>query len=231
MFYENVKTQMGESFDQLIQAYGHKLSDSHRIWHNKNNAVLASLRKKPLNLQVGDVVLIPIPWHVTKKNLGSTARGAYMTAERDGELGERLGWVQTVYQHNQPVLGTAPHCVDGCPADDNLPFYWTATEIAASPNRRKYFEDYSQRSVPSAAQGTTRWRAILSLAVVTQQRVTVWDSLVWGWNMTPANLITIIGPRPASPHESDGHRNLLRTGRGTGPLAFGKAGWVFRGAP
>lgn len=154
-----------------------------------------------------------------------------MIAERDGELGERLTWVQTVYQHNQSILGTTPFCVDGCPADDNAPFYWTAAEIAGSPGLRKRFEDYSQRNPPTAANGTTKWRAVLSLGVVTGRRVTVWNSLVWGWNMTNTNDITPIGPRAATAQEIAGHLNLLRNGRGTGPLTFGKAGWTFRSAP
>lgn len=73
--------------------------------------------------------------------------------------------------------------------------------------------------------------AVLSLAVVTRTRVTVWHSLVWGWDMTPANVITVVGPRTATPNEVAGHLNLLRKGVGTGPVTFGKLGWTFRAAP
>ena len=79
--------------------------------------------------------------------------------------------------------------------------------------------------------GTTKWRAVVSLAVVTKKRVTIWDSLVWGWNMTSAGVVTTVGPRAAMPMERAGHLNLLRSGIGTGPLTFGEAGWTFRSAP
>ena len=121
--------------------------------------------------------------------------------------------------------------MDGCTPDDSLPFYWTDDEIKNDANLRKKFSDYSKRNAPSAAQGTTRWRAVLSLAVCTRKRVTIWNSMVWGWDMTPANAITSIGPRAATRNEIAGHLNLLRKGLGTGPLTFGKDGWMFRCAP
>jgi hypothetical protein len=190
-----------------------------------------TLRLTAANLKAGDTLNIPIPWKVTKKSLTKTAHGATMKAERDGELGKQLSWVQTVYQHNQPVAGTTPYCVDGCPADDDRPFYWTNAEIKADPQLRKKFRDTSGRPAPAAAAGTTMWRAIVSLAVITKHRVTVWNSLVWGWDMTPAGVVTTVGPRAAKPAEFTGHLLLLRKGVGTGPLTFGKAGWKFRSPP
>ncbi len=153
--------------------------------------------------------------------------GASIVLDRNGELGTRLTFVQTVYQANQPVAGTTAFCVDGCPADDDEPFYWTATEIAGDPNLRKRFSDHSARGAPSAAQGTTSWRAVVSLAVVTEKRVTVYQSIVWGWNMTPADVISVVGPREATGHEIMGHINLLRHGKGK-TVDFKAVGWTFR---
>src|SRR3954468_25067750 len=87
---------------------------------------------------------------------------------RTGERGSRLSWVQTVYRHNQPI-GPNPraYCVDACTPDDNLPFYFTNDEIKDEPNPRRHFWDEPNRLAPSAALGTTRWRAITSIAVIT----------------------------------------------------------------
>jgi hypothetical protein len=49
---------------------------------------------------------VPIPWRVVRKALTPDPRGGHMEVDRDGELGKRLTWVQTVFQSNQPVAGT-----------------------------------------------------------------------------------------------------------------------------
>lgn len=230
MFCEDVRIEKGETVAGLAAAYGYKTAEWTKVWGHPRNAPLVARRKVPEQLQIGDVLQVPIPWKVISKVLTKQSRGAEMIAARDGELGTRLTWVQTVYQHNQPVTATTAFCVDGCPADDPLPFYWTEGEIGVDATLRKQFKDYSQRNAPSAALGTTKWRAVLSLAVVTGKRVTVWDSMVWGWDMTPANVITGVGPRAATAPEVGGHLNLLRKGTGTGSVAFGKGGWTFRAA-
>jgi hypothetical protein len=232
MYYEDVKVEKGETVSGLGMAYGYKSTEWRKIWDDPRNMALIAKRKIPEHLQIGDVLMVKIPWKITSKTLTKQADGGLMEAERDGELGKRLTWVQTVYRHNQTIgPNPNPFCVDACTADDDLPFYWTNNEIKNDPNLRKKFRDHSSRSAPTAAMGDTRWRAVLSLAVVTKQRVTIWDSLVWGWDMTPANVVTTVGPRAATALEASGHLNLLRKGIGTGPLTFGKAGWTFRSAP
>lgn len=232
MFYEDVLVVKGETVSGLGMAYGYKASDWRIIWNDPKNVALVSKRKVPEQLGIGDTLCIKIPWKMTSKVMTKQPRGGSMEAERDGEPGKRLTWVQTVYRHNQPIgPNPNPFCVDGCTPDDDLPFYYTETEIKTDPTRLGRFYDYSQRSPPTAAQGTTKWRAVLSLAAVTKLRVTVWGSIVWGWDMTPANAIVTVGPRSATNQEVLGHLNLLRKGSGTGPLTFGKAGWTFREAP
>jgi hypothetical protein len=230
-FLEDYEVKRGDTLWDLSAAYGYKGQDWKKVWNDPSNAALAGRRGAPERIQPGDKLSIPIPWTVITWTLTAETDGGSMIAERDGELGKQLSWVQTVYQHNQPVPHTTPFCVDGCPADDDLPFYWTNDEIKADPTLRKRFSDHSARGAPTAAQGTTRWRAVLSLAVVTKLRVTIWNSLVWGWDMTPANDVSIVGPRNATAVEVTGHLNLLRRGVGTGPLTFGKQGWTFRTAP
>jgi hypothetical protein len=174
---------------------------------------------------------VEIPWKTVTRTLTTHANGATYEATRDGGAGTRLSWVQTVYQSNQPIGGTNTFCVDACPPDDNLPFYWTDAELVAKPERRKKFSDSPSRPAPSAAAGDTKWRAVLSLAVVTGKRITVFDSYVWGFDMTPANAVTTVGPRAATDGEVAGHLNLLKNGVGTGAGSFTVQGWTFRLPP
>ena len=232
MFYEDVVITLGDTIARLGSDYGYRSHDWNFVWQDQKNTSLRAKRNAPINVQPGDVLSIPIPWRVVKKHLTPESDGADIVLERDGGLGRQLSWVQTVYRHNQPVgPNPSPFCVDGCVPDDNLPFYWTDAEVLQNPERRRQFHDYSSRDRPSVAMGTTKWRAVVSLAVVTKKRVTIWNSLVWGWNMTPTGMVTGIGPRAASETECFGHLNLLRNGVGTGPLTFGKAGWTFRSPP
>ena len=152
--------------------------------------------------------------------------------ERNGGRGARLSWVQTVFRHNQP-LGPNPDrfCVDGCTPDDDLPFYWTDAEVAGNPKLRRTFRDSPSRNPPSAAAGTTRWRAIVSACTVTKKRVTVFGSKAWGFNMDPSGTVRQIGPRNAVGEELVGHLRLLRKGVGTSGKAFSEQGWTFREAP
>ncbi len=230
MWYEDARVAAGETMSQLALDYAYKASDWNRIWSDPRNASLVGLRKRPESLQPGDLVRVPIPWTMVTRALTPVPFGVQMEARRNGERGRRLSWVQTVFQDNQPVPGTTVFGVDGLPADDPLPFYFTDAELAGNPEFRRLFRDLPQRPPPSAALGATHWRAIVSLAVVTQQRVTVWDSTVWGFNITPTGATTPYGPRPATHHEVVGHLHLLRIGRGTGPLPFSTMGWTFRAA-
>jgi hypothetical protein len=231
MFYEDVKVARGDTLWKIAEAYAYKGSEWSKIWQDPKNVGLVVKRGLPQKIEPGDDIYVPIPWEIVYQSLSQETDGASMIAERDGELGKRLAWVQTVYQHNQPIGGTLPYCVDGCPADDADPFYWTDAELLAKPERRKKFSDHSSRGAPTTAQGTTRWRAVLSLAVNTNKRVTVWNSVVWGWDMTPKNEVTIVGPRDATAAEVAGHMNLLRKGLGTGPATFMASGWTFRRPP
>jgi hypothetical protein len=232
MFYEDYKIRHNNTISKIGIAYGYKADDWRKLWEDSKNTGLKNSRKIPEHIQPGDTISVPIPWRVVSKTLTNAGDGGRIVVERDGELGTQLTWVQTVYRHNQPIgPNPNPFCVDGCTPDDDLPFYWTNAEIAADPSLRKKFKDHSSRSPPTAAQGTTKWRAVVSLAVVTEKRVTVWNSLVWGWNMQPNGTVTMVGPRAATGSEVGGHLNLLRKGVGTGPLTFGKAGWIFRTPP
>ena len=231
MFYEDYEVKRGDTLWGLAVAYGYKGEQWKKIWGDPKNLGLTTRRSAPERIQPGDKINIPLPWTVVSQSLTNMGDGALMEAERDGELGKQLTWVQTVYRHNQPIgPNPNPFCVDACTPDDNLPFYWTNAEIKADANLRKKFSDHSSRNAPTAAMGTTKWRAVVSLAVVTEKRVTIWNSTVWGWDMTPANAVTTVGPRTATGYEISGHLNLLRKGVGTGPLTFAKLGWTFREA-
>lgn len=229
MFYEDVKISAGETVPAIALAYGH--ADWAKVWNDHRNFSLRKLRGSVGGTRTGDVLMVPIPWKVITKTLTAEAHGVGFEAKRDGERGARLSWVQTVFQSNQVAPGTTTLCVDGCPADDSLPFYWTEPELIADPDRRLKFIDHPSRPAPTVAAGTTKWRAIVSLAVLTGKRVTVFDSWVWGFDLTPANVVTKVGPRVATRAEFGGHLSLLKKGTGTGAGTFTTQGWTFRGAP
>jgi hypothetical protein len=232
MYYEAVTVKKGETISGLGVDYGFKGGDWRKIWEDPKNAALRNNRGVPERLQIGDAVQIPIPWRVIHRHLIAEARGAGFTVTRNGGKGLRLSWVQTVYRANQPIgPNPSPFCVDACTPDDNLPFYWTDAEIKANPDLRKTFQDHPSRPNPTAAIGTTRWRAIVSIAVVTEKRVTVYDSSVWGFDLTPAGTVTKVGPRAPTAVEVSGHLNLLRKGVGTGAGTFKAQGWTFRTPP
>jgi hypothetical protein len=229
VFYEDVSIRRHDTVAGLATAYGH--ADVAAVWDDPRNAALKTLRGAPERVVIGDVVFVPIPWKITREHLVVEPTGVGYDAKRDGGRGKRLSWIQTVFQDNQPAAGTTPFCVDGCPADDDLPFYWTDAELSADPKRRVKFIDHPKRPAPSAAAGTTHWRAIVSLAVVNHKRVTIFNSRVWGFNITPANVITKAGPRDATAFETKGQLDLLKGGIGTGAGNFGSQGWTFRTPP
>jgi hypothetical protein len=261
LYHEDVTVKPSETVSAIGADFGYKLSDWHQIWDDPKNHPLVRIRRRPEHLQVGDVLWVKIPWHTTTHALTTDATGASFLLQRNGGPGRRMSWVQTVYRHNQPIgPNPNPFCVDACTPDDDLPFYWTDAEIASPPvwvqgfsgdpsvNLSKTFADRPSRSAPTAAMGTTKWRAVTSIAVVTEKRVTVYDSWVWGFDLTPAGVSTKVGPRPATHHERAGHLKLLKDGLGAwiidvtilgfhvhknlvNPFSFGALGWTFRSPP
>lgn len=231
MFLESVTVGGGENLLTLLRAYGHKTADASATWGLPANADLAR-RGDSSKLAAGDTIQIPIPWKVKTPAIHPIAGGARIDIWRTGERGTRLSWVQTVYRHNQPI-GPNPraYCVDACTPDDNLPFYFTNDEIKDEPNLRRHFWDEPNRLAPSAILGTTRWRAITSIAVITGKRVTVFDSTTWGFNLTTGGIVRIVGPRTASGPETNGHLALLASGLGTRGVPFSREGWTFRLPP
>ncbi len=231
MFYEDVVIRRGDTVSGLGAAYGHPVANWRTIWDDSENYALRLTRGVPEQIQPGDTLMIPIPWAYTNKVLTVEARGVGLEARRSGGRGTRLNWVQTVYQSNQPIGTTTTHCVDACPANDADPYYYTAAQFTTWPEWRVQFSDHPTRDAPTAAQGTTAWRAVVSMCTVTGQRITVYNSLTWGFDMTSANVITRLGPRNATSTEVRGHLNLLRNGVGTGTGTFASRGWNFRKPP
>jgi hypothetical protein len=231
MYYEDVKIKPGDTISELIEKYGHKGSKWPGIWDDPKNSALKAKRGKPERIQAGDVFNIPIPWKITSKSVAVIAaeKRVKCSAERDGVRGTQLGWVQTVDQSNQAIGGTDQQCVDACPPDDADPFYWTSAELVNNPDLHKTFSDKPFRNPPSGAQGTTKWRAILSFVVFTEKRVTIMESFLWGFDLTPAGVLTAVTPRAITAAEETAHLALLAAGTGTGG-AFSGAGWTFRKA-
>ena len=231
MFYEDVKIKPGDTIARLTVNYGHPVSKWQSIWQDAKNTALLNQRGKPEAIRAGDILNIPIPWKMIGKSVSKLpgVTKVKCVVNRDGGKGTQIRWVQTVDQSNQPIGATSQQCVDACPPDDADPFYWTSAELAADPALRNQFSDVPSRPAPTVLQGTTKWRAVLSLVVVTDKRVTLLESIFWGFDLTPANVILAIGPRNATPAEVTAHLNLLATGVGTGGQ-FSTAGWTFRKA-
>lgn len=242
MHYEEVAFKKGETLWGLVNAYGHANTDWSNIWCDAKNAALKAQRGEPRRIQVGDVIQIPIGWtmlNTTMRNSQNNDRVVFVASRTGGE-GERLRWAQTVDRHNQP-FGQAPYgapryVVDpSSPPDDNLPFYFTDSELTADSNLRRRFVDAPYRNAPSAALGTTEWRAMLSIAVQTDRRVTLLDTRLWGFDKAPGGALTQIPARKANAAERQNHLALMQSGFGLGPnnargtkADFKDMGWTFR---
>lgn len=261
MYHEDVKIRSGDTVSRIGMEYGYKVAEWHKIWEDPRNHELVRRRRTPTHIQPNDVLWVKIPWHTTLRRVTAHARGASFLLQRNGDPGRRMSWVQTVYRHNQPIgPNPNPFCVDACTPDDDLPFYWTDAEIASPPqwvkdfsgdpsvNLSTTFADQSSRDAPTAVMGTTKWRAVTSIAVINDKRVTVFDSWVWGFDRPTAGAPTSVGPRAATVLERTGHLKLLREGLGAwiidvtlfgihvsktlvNPFSFGALGWTFRSPP
>ena len=240
MYYEDVEIKKGDTLSELVYAYGYKGSDWITVWNDAKNSKLKALRKRPELIQPNDIVYIPIPWTIktTTMVFDAAKTKVQFQATRDGLQGSRLRWVQTVDRGNQP-FGNAPYgaprfVVDpSSPPDDNQPFYYTDTELTADPKRRTTFSDAPFRHPPLKAKGTTEWRAMLSIGVVTDKRVTVLDTHYWGFDKDPKGVVTKVPAKKATQAEVDDHLALLKDGFGLKDLPGTKAyfkdmGWTFR---
>jgi hypothetical protein len=223
----DVKIHSGETLSGLVMDYGHHVGKWSEVWNAAENESLRSKRGTPNRIVTGDHVKIPIPWKITYKTLSplpSDPNLYKIIAKRDGEQGKRLWWVQTVFGDNQPKFGPYPYSVD-LPTDDDLPYYWTEAEVGTDATRRKYFEDVPNRGAPK--DRTTNWRAVLSIGVVADKTVTVYNSIVWGVDFGKDGVNSPYRPRPATSFEVKGHVNVLRNGRGK-TQTFKAGGWTFK---
>jgi len=146
-------------------------------------------------------------------------------------------WVQTIDQGNQtneiftdkdksfsPPRFTKQKCVDPCPANDNEPYY-----VPGHNREPELFYDGPSRVVPTKAMGTTRWRAVTSMVVINNNshKVSLIESLYWGFDLTPEKKIRLAPLRPATDAEINTHLKLLREGKGKDGKSFVSTGWNF----
>ena len=233
MFYEDVQiTATHPTIDKLVWRYGHRTSDWESIWNHRKNIAATRFRATPAEMRPGDILYIPIPWRVISTPMSPHANGVEIRVNRNGGPGLNLRFVQTVNRANQRFGPPDVFCTDPCtpddPAESNEPFYRTRAELQATPAwRAKQLYDRPSRGTPSAAAGTTRWRAVTSIACVTGRRITIFDTKVWGFNLTPAGVVTVV-IADASATEIAGHLNLLRNSAGGN---FRSLGWTLRLPP
>ena len=229
MYYEDVKIKAGDTIWKLTGKYSNISITWKTFWQDQKNDLIRKKRVVPEKIQPGDIFNLPIPWVFTSKSVVKNPSGTAVTCKvsRDGQRGTQIRWVQTVDQDNQPIGSTSQKCVDACPPDDADPFYWTTAELIANPSLRNTFSDTPRRFPPTTAMGTTKWRAVLSIVVVTEQRVTILRSIYWGFDITSSGIVSSINPRVATNIEINNHIVLLKNGVGTGGK-FSSAGWTFR---
>ncbi|MDX2248682.1 MAG: hypothetical protein SF052_17990 [Bacteroidia bacterium] len=228
LFYEPVKINYGETIIGLAAEYGFDPNDWREIWNDPMNAKLVERRKLSTKIRKGDIIHIPIKWRIAQKTLNPSKGSFLLEAKRTGREGGRLDWVQTVYGHNQPLFrgGPFPAFSVDLPTEDDTPFYWTHKEYDNGTVRTE-ISDRPNRPAPTPQQGTTKWRAVTSLCVVTGKRVSIWNTFVWGidFEVTGSNKPYPI--RPATKDEINGHLNLLRKKSGKSGRSFTSMGWVF----
>lgn len=233
LFYEDVKIKQGETIVGLAAEYGFDPDDWREIWDDPKNAALKASRKLSTSIQAGDTLYVPIKWRIKSKSLRPrrlTVDTFMLFAERSGKEGLRLDWVQTVYGHNQAkFMNSKPFpafSVDE-PTWDNTPFYATQNDFDKKILKRTQTRDTPWRYPPSLELGTTTWRAVTSLCVITGKRVSIWDTFVWGIDFQPNGVNKAYPIRPASQYEIDGHLNLLRKKSGSANVPFSELGWTF----
>jgi hypothetical protein len=230
MVFEQVNVSHNETLSKIACDYGYNSWDWIKIWDHPSNTLLNQKRRKPENLQIGDSIIIPLPWKITRKILSAYSPGNRfaINVERNGGKGEKLRWVQTVFQDNQPIGTTDAFCADACPGDDEEPFYYTTAEIISDPERKRKFFDSPWRQPPTSR--TTAWRAVLSICSVSKLRVSVFESIVWGVDFDKYGINKKYAPRLATQHEISGHLKILKNGKGS-TQTFKRGGWTFREAP
>ena len=231
MVFEEVIIKSGDSISKIANNYGYHLWDWQKVWEHPSNAALKRLRDKPEKIKVGDKLIIPLPWKMTSKSLTPfvQAHGEKtfsIKAKRDGVKGRNLKWVQTVFQNNQSIGATSTFYADACPDNDST--YNTSMKLASDPNRKNSFFDAPWRY--PAKDDATAWYTILSLCSVTDYRVSIFESIVWGIDFGKSGLTTNYIPRLATPYEVSGHLKRLQIGKGISK-SFRNGSWMFREAP
>lgn len=100
--------------------------------------------------------------------------------------GNTLNWIQVI-DTNIPLGGATPPYIDPVPNDDDLPFYWTASEqMDNSTSQMVSFSDFSRRDASSlATTSPITWSAKLFPVEYDGARtVVIHDGISWGWTMS-----------------------------------------------
>jgi hypothetical protein len=93
-----------------------------------------------------------------------------------------------------------------CRADDLLPFYWTAADLAAGMGPG--LSDAPQ--VPAPAKGRTWTSFVTALTEVTGTRIRQLVAIAWGYDRMANGDVRIAGVRLASPSELADHLAALK---------------------
>ncbi|HEX7506096.1 MAG TPA: hypothetical protein VF550_04945, partial [Polyangia bacterium] len=99
-----------------------------------------------------------------------------------------------------------PNITGPCKADDQLPFYWTAADLAAG--RGPGLSD--SPSVPAPTTGRTTTRFVTALTEVTGIDVRHLVSIAWGYDRLATGTVLVAATRPANTAEMVEHFRALR---------------------
>ena len=230
MFFEEIEIKSGDTIPQIAQDYGYNFWDWREVWEHHGNADVRKKRKNPENIQIGDRMIVPLPWKITSKHLtsfGGLLHGKTFTvkAKRDGVKGNNLRWVQTTLG-NDLSLQSIPYAV-GFPDDDD-PSYCSENIINTSPSKAQSFFDRPY-STPHTFR-TTTWNVVLSICSVCDERVSIFESIVLKVDFGKNGINTSYPIRNATANEISKHLNLLKLGQGQS-MSFRNGSWTFREAP
>lgn len=239
-YYEDVKLKTGDSLQTLALEYGYDSTNWKDAWYGCKNNNLIPVKKLPTPPKAGDTVFIKIPLRITKCYMKPRQSETYPAFQfnmfRSGTPGKRLRWVQTVDQMNWLAAHSTRLSVDPVVPDDDKPFYRSDLYYKNSLNKDEdliRFTDVPTRLAPTKKGDIVGMRLVVSLAIVTNKRVTILYTTYYGFDLSSENKLTQYGPRHATTKEILDHLHLLRHGKtATKRLGtFSKAGWTFRRAP
>lgn len=230
-YYEDYQCDTETSIEELIMRYGHKPEKWKAILQTPLNAKLAQKYLKyqyAPTLQAYEILYIPIPWTMKTASMRSkqytTSSGLIqpqceINIPRYGEPIPAIEWLQTCYyiEDGEESLQKVDPDRDVYPSEiDDKPFY---------------FDEYQKDFYDAPSNLNLQFRACLSLGVVTNKRVRLYETKLWGADFSQDKAIPY-SLRTVPAHIFRRHLEALNKGQGkTIGKSFEKMEWCIDAAP